>query len=193
LDDFTYSDISEGKNELDTSTLSTLVDPIVVKREYMFWLAQFSGTKLLNPTTGLTPWVNLPETWQGIDLIDGEEAIPPANPNSADAVGWSALQDYNTEPVGLDEFLRWQISTSYYGRNAGTQEALVEAVKRVLIDTKTVNYEILEPFDWTIRITTLKTETPDSSLVDIGGSVPEIVELLEPARPVGFKIIHSLA
>jgi hypothetical protein len=198
LDEFIYSDISEGKNELDTSTLSTLVDPIVVKREYMFWLAQFSGTKLLNPTTGLTPWANLPKlpkpgeeeettTWEALDLIDDDDV------DLEEAVIWQALQDYNTEPVGLDEFLRWQISTSYYGRNAGTQEALVEAVKRVLIDTKTVEYEVLEPFDWTIRITTLKTETPDSSLVDIGGSVAEIVELLEPARPAGFKIIHRLA
>jgi hypothetical protein len=183
---FIYQDISEGKNPADPSTLSTLVDPTVAPREYLFWLSQFSGTKIINPKTGFTPWVNLPDTWQGIDLIDEEES-------TEDAASWKAIQEFNTEPAGLEEFLRWQVSTGFYGVRAGTKEAIIDSVKRVLLGTKTVNYEVLEPFNWTVKITTLKSETPDSALLDIGDEVLEILDLIEPARPIGLRVIHELA
>jgi len=186
LDGFIYQDISEGRNPADPSTLSTLVDPTIAPREYLFWLSQFSGTKIINPKTGFTPWVNLPDTWQGIDLIDEEES-------TEDAASWKAIQEFNTEPAGLEEFLRWQVSTGFYGIRAGTKEAIIDSVKRVLLGTKTINYEVLEPFNWTVKITTLKSETPDSALLDVGDEVLEILELIEPARPIGLRVIHELA
>lgn len=184
LDDFIYSDISEGKDVADATTLSTLVEPTVVSRPYMEWLAQFNGTTLLNPTTGVTPWANLPTTWQGIDLIDSVD-------DAEDAAPWAQIQDYNTEPAGLEDFLRWQILTGFYGVNAGTQESIVEAVKRVLTDTQSV--VCTYPVDWTMNVETLISETPNTSTLAIGDEVPEILALIEKARPLGLKVQHTLA
>lgn len=186
LSSFIYADISEGKDESNTETLSQLVDPIAARRAYLPWLAQFSGTQIINPTTGFTPWANLPETWEGIDLLDADE--PPLD----EAVSWEVLQNFDTEPAGLEQFLRWQASTGYYGVNSGTKQAIIDAVKRVLTGTKTVGYEVISPFDWTIKIETQQSETPDSALLSIGDTVLEILELVEPTRPLGFKVIHEL-
>lgn len=180
---FVYQDISEGKNVNDTTTLSTLVDPSAVLRQYMFWLGQFSGTKLINPTTGLTPWENLPPTWDGLDLLDTVDD---------DLVAWETLESSATEPAGLVAFLRWQISTGYYGVNAGTLQAMIDAVKRVLTGTKDVEVIVTAPFDWTMTVQTIITETPDTSTLSVGASSPEMLELIEPTRPLGFKVIHEL-
>lgn len=185
INNFIYQDISEGKNDADAGTLSALVNPLIAPREYLFWLAQFSGTRIVNPKTGFTPWANLPDTWQEIDLIDSEES-------TEDAAPWRAIQEYNTEPAGLEEFLRWQVSNGFYGYRSGTKEALLKSVERVLLGNKTTQYEIVEPFNWTIKIKTLKSETPDAALLPVGSSVPEILELIEPARPLGFLVIHEL-
>jgi hypothetical protein len=185
INQFIYQDISEGKDTTDADTLSILVDPIAAKREYLPWLAQFSGTQIINPTTGFTPWENLPATWQQIDLIDAVDT-------PEDAAPWELIQSYNTQPAGLVEFLRWQASTGYYGVNSGTKEAIIESVKRVLVGTKTISYEIVDPFAWTIKLETLLSETPDTSLLGVGDSVDEIIELVEPSRPLGFKVLHEL-
>lgn len=182
---FIYQDISEGKDTSDVNTLSALVDPIAAKRDYLPWLAQFSGTQIINPTTGFTPWANLPSTWQQIDLIDAIDT-------PEDAAPWNAIQSYNTEPAGLEEFLRWQTATGYYGINAGTKEAIIESVERVLTGTKTINYEIVSPFSWTIKVETLLSETPDASLLSVGDSVDSIISLIESTRPLGFKVLHEL-
>jgi hypothetical protein len=184
LDDAIYSDISQGKNIADATTLSTLVDPLVAPRKNIFWLAQFSGTNIVNPTTGVTPWENLPATWQGIDDLDG---IPVTG---NDIAPWDVIQDSDPEPAGLDEFLRWQVQYGYYGVNAGSKEAITESVKRVLTETKEVTYTV--PSAWNILIETKKSETPDSSLIAIGEPVLGILELMEYTRPLGCVIAHEL-
>lgn len=185
VNSFIYEDIAERQNSQSFYNLSGLVDPLVAKREYLPWLGQFSGTQVINPTTGFTPWANIPQTWQDIDLIDFDDT-------TQDSVEWSVLQDYNTEPAGLEEFLRWQVGNGYYGIKAGTQESITKSVSRVLTGYQIVNYEVVQPFAWTIKVSTLKSETPDAATLDIGASVPEILELVEPARPLGFAVIHEL-
>jgi hypothetical protein len=184
LEDTIYADISEGKNSADVTTLSTLVDPIVAPRKNIFWLAQFSGTKIVNPTTGVTPWNNLPVTWQGIDDLDGID-VP-----DDDIAPWDVVQDSDPEPAGLDEFLRWQVQYGYYGINAGSKEAIIQSVKRVLTETKEVTYTT--PSAWNILVKTKKTETPDSSLIALGDPVLEVLELMEYTRPLGCVITHEL-
>jgi len=71
--DFRYRDTSEGYDDDDNETKSTLVDIDAVDPEYMPWLAQFVGIKLERLTAGTTPWGNLPPTWEGI-----HEDIDPA-------------------------------------------------------------------------------------------------------------------
>lgn len=64
--DFRYRDISEGYDETDDTTKSTLVDPDVAESEYLPWLAQFVGIQLPRIVGGSTPWGNLPPTWEQI-------------------------------------------------------------------------------------------------------------------------------
>jgi hypothetical protein len=184
LNDVIYSDISLGKDSSDATTLSTLVDPLVATRKHLFWLSQFSGTQIINPITGVTPWANLPGTWTGIDLLDGVDA--PLDESSP----WDVIQDSNTEPAGLDAFLRWQVQYGYYGVNAGSKNAIIESVKRVLSGTKQVTYSVTSP--WNIMVKTKVTETPDTSLLDVGDSVSSIIDLIEYTRPLGCVVSHEL-
>lgn len=181
---FQYVDISDGKDLTDENTLSLLVQPSRIPREYIFWVAQFTGTQLLNPTAGATPWANMPSTWEGIDLIDTVN-----DPN--DAVAWGSLQGYAPEIAGLDDFFRWQVASGYYGYAAGSIAAIREATKRVLGGTKTCtitkNY-LSSP--WKIRIQTKLSETPDATTV--GQSIDEILQLMEPARPLGVVLTHEI-
>ena len=64
--DFRYRDISEGRDDDDESTRSTLVDTDIVDPDYLPWLAQFVGIKLDRLAAGTTPWSNLPGTWEGM-------------------------------------------------------------------------------------------------------------------------------
>lgn len=73
--DFQYLTPSEGGanatdpnlSELDKLTLSQFVEPIVAKRKILPWLSQFVGVYLDNPTTGKTPWENIPPEWFPIE------------------------------------------------------------------------------------------------------------------------------
>lgn len=183
FNDIIYSDISLGKDTSDLNTLSTLVDPLAATRKHIFWLAQFTGTQIVNPTTGVTPWENLPSTWQGIDDLDSVAS-------TEDSAPWDVIQDSNPEPVGLDDFLRWQVQYGYYGINAGSRTAILESVKRVLTGTKEVTYSV--PSAWNILIETNISETPDASLLSAGDPVPSILELVEYTRPLGCVIAHEL-
>lgn len=185
IDSSIYLDISSGKDINDLNTLSTLVNPDVVLRKYTFWLAQFTGTSIINPTTGYTPWGNLPSTWEEIDQIDDDDPV------DEESVEWASLEDFNIEPAGLDEFLRWQIKYGFYGYAAGTREALEQSVKRVLTGNKTIGYTVTS-VPWEITIATLASETPDSAGVTLNTEMAEIVELLEPSRPLGVKVTHNL-
>ena len=183
ITDIMYADIAFGKDEEDPTTLSHLTEASVAPRAYLPWMAQFSGTQLINPTTGVTPWENLPPTWQGLDLLDG-------NDSAADATDWDIIQDSSIEPAGLDAFLKWQVSTGYYGINAGSTEAITESVKRVLSGTKSISVSTTTP--WTINIETLLSETPDTGLLALGDTPENVVALIEPTRPLGFIIDHIL-
>jgi hypothetical protein len=188
LTDIMYTDIAFGKDDNDPTTLSQLTDPSVAPREYIFWMAQFAGTKLINPTTGVTPWGNLPSTWQGIDMLDDADS-------EFDSSAWNIIQDSNPEPVGLDAFLEWQVSTGFYGVNAGSLESIKESVRRVLTGDKYVfafSGGASPGYQWTVFVQTRISETPDSALLSVNDSVPSILKLIEPARPLGVIITHQL-
>lgn len=181
---FQYNDISEGKDATDTETLSLLVDTDRAPREYMPWLAQFTGTKLLNPVAGGTPWANLPAGWDGIDAID-------TTVDANDSVAWGALQGFAPEIAGLDDFFQWQIETGYYGYAAGSIAAIREATKRVLTDTKTCTItKHYTGSPWKILIETKLLETPDATTV--GQSMDEMLQLMELSRPLGVSLTHAI-
>lgn len=92
------------------------------------------------------------------------------------AVSGTSYLDGTTE-----EFRIWQLQNSYFGRAAGTTQAIRESVKQVLTDGKTV-VVTADPANWQISITTLDAETPSDNAV---------VQAAELARPLGYEIVHS--
>jgi hypothetical protein len=94
------------------------------------------------------------------------------------------------------EYIKWQLSTSHYGRAAGTRGALIEAAGQALIFTKdetesTFSVSITPNYNgdrWSFLIRTLENETPDA---DVGEESAYVLAAVEPARPMGFKIFHT--
>lgn len=96
----------------------------------------------------------------------------------------------------IKDFIEWQLRTSYYGHAAGTRQAMIEAVRQVLIRTKddsqptrvvalTPNFGG-DPF--AIQIKTLTNETIDVS--SDGETSYIVLSSIEPSRPMGYKITH---
>ena len=93
-------------------------------------------------------------------------------------------------PEGIEAYARWQVETGYYGHNAGTIDAMVSAAQRALTGTKTVNYTVTQN---QIAFTTSQAETYGTVVGDIGTSNPFVLSLIEPAKPLGMLITHTLA
>lgn len=184
LDEINYVDISDGYDSADNLTKSVMVDPDVIARKYAFWVAQFVGTRLYSPTVSVTPWQNIPTTWQGIDEID---TVVDVN----DTVGWNALQSFKPELIGLDDYFRWQISTGYYGINAGSLQAVTESIKRILTGTKSVRVEA-NPSSWAVNVYTYKSETLGTDLLGTGDEVEASQIILKRCKPAGFFVRHYL-
>lgn len=102
---------------------------------------------------------------------------------------WIELEAFETDVTGIDEYLRWQVETGYYGVKAGSREAIIEATKQVLTGTKTVNvYSNWQGNPWVIKVYTKTAETPDG--VE-GVSSSRVLQAVERARPAGYQVIHE--
>lgn len=85
--------------------------------------------------------------------------------------------------IDLKAFEQAQLSPAIYGRGAGTQSAIRTAVKFVLTGTKSVVIsQRYEGDPWTIKITTLTSQSPSSEV---------ILAAVEEARPLGYAIVHE--
>jgi hypothetical protein len=104
-------------------------------------------------------------------------------------------ETYFNNPSLMRDFLEWQIRTSSFGRNAGTRQAMMEAVKQVLVRTKdgtssTFGVAITPRSDgdpFAINIQTLTNETIDASAGESSALVLQAVNL---AKPLGYKVTH---
>jgi len=93
------------------------------------------------------------------------------------------------------DFIEWQLSTSHYGRAAGSRESILEAAKQVLIKTKngaqsTKSVSLTPRFGgdpWAIRIQTIVNETIDA---EIGESSNIVLASIEQSRPMGYFVTH---
>jgi hypothetical protein len=92
-------------------------------------------------------------------------------------------------PAGIDSFARWQVETGYYGHNAGTVQSMVSAAQRNLTGTKEINYTMSSN---SVAFTTKQSETFGSVVGDIGSSNSVILSLIEPARPLGMLVTHTM-
>jgi hypothetical protein len=94
------------------------------------------------------------------------------------------------------DFVEWQLNNGYYGRSAGSREAMTEAAKQVLLYTKDGSQSTFsvavtprylgDPF--AIRVQTLANETPDAS----DGEESELVkQSVSWAKPMGYTVFYE--
>jgi hypothetical protein len=86
------------------------------------------------------------------------------------------------------ESIEWQLVNGYFGRNAGTSEAIRECAKQVLTGSK-VCYLVPGGSFFQINIYTIISETP--GVTSEGDESPEVLAITEKTRPMGFVITHS--
>lgn len=183
--DFAYLDIEEGfSSELD-NTKSKLVNSSIASLKTLIWLCKFNGTQ------PITRFTFSPETI-GDAFILNSSAL-----NSTDELRLTSVTALNPPALDIaaqETLLRWQLDTGYYGKNAGTKNALIEAAKLQLINNKevVVDYDYSsEPF--VINLQTKWFETIGATGAEMIGQSSEIVlESVERARPLGTKITHEL-
>jgi hypothetical protein len=184
---FEYLDISEGQESNDLDTLSTLINPQICDGDTLFWLAQFRGRPILvtyQPSTEGVGWEVFTLNGSLLTGLDPITGLPVGN----DVLGTDASASSQL-PSGIDAFARWQVETGYYGHNAGTLQAMISAIQRALTNQKIVNYTKSTN---QIAFTTSQAETFGTVVGDIGTSVPNIIALIEPARPLGMIVTHTL-
>lgn len=112
--------------------------------------------------------------------------------NISEADGSRHFSNYAEEK----NFIEWQLLSSYYGRGAGTRNALINSARQVLgiakDDTESTKSVSITPNyngdNWSFLVRTLENETPDASN---GESSHLVLAALEPARPMGYKIYHE--
>lgn len=115
-----------------------------------------------------------------------------AKKNIADSAGEPFFSSHGAERP----YLEWQLNTSSYGRAAGTRQALIEAAQQVLIfaddETQPTRSVSITPNyngnSWDFLVRTLSNETPDANA---GESSHLVLEAMEPARPMGYRIFHT--
>lgn len=171
---------------------SQLVDPQTADAAWLPWLASILGVRLVDPSTGYSSWADL-ET--AIDANNND--IPSWSewesvPDSADAgttVSWDEIEELSPDTLGIEDELRWQVETAYFGINAGTRMALKEACKHFLTGTKAVTVETQVGGDpWRMRLRTLLAETP--GVTAVGQESATVLEAIERAVPAGFQVSH---
>ncbi len=117
----------------------------------------------------------------------------------ANVVGNIQLADgtlYFNNPQSIREFLEWQLSSGFFGSNAGTRRAIIRAVQQVT--TRTVDGEQStqsvsvspryngDPF--ALHIQTLTNETVDA---DEGETSLAVMAIATLAKPAGFLLTHN--
>ena len=190
LGSYAYLDVAEGFDDADNSTKSYLVNPDVATFDALLWLCKFTGTK---PVTRYETSLDVITTpfELGDDLGSGSELDSDAG------LLLTGFSELNPPPLTLtaqEELLRWQLDYGFYGLNAGTLPAVISAAKRQLINTQTLNYNFdfdIEP--WVINFESFWYETYGSIGDEVIGESSELVlRATEYARPLGFKITHTM-
>ena len=176
---FTYVDLATGFDPAESETFSTLVDSNYCDGATLLWLAQFRGRQVLvtyEPSTEGASWVRFTLDDSVSGVLD-DIAVLGSNVND---IGL---------PGGIEAYARWQVDTGYYGHNAGTLEAMVSAIQRLLTGAGVVNYAVSAN---AIHFTTSWTETYGSVVGDIGSASLLLLQIVEPARPLGMIVTHEL-
>ena len=131
--------------------------------------------------------------WANSTLVDSEYADTEYQAWLAQFIGAKIVRSITVDNVELvddpDTFALWQLENAYFGREAGTREALTETVKQILTGNKVV-YVIPGGTSFTVNIYTLTDETP--GVVDPGDTSQEVLAFAELTRPLGFALNHEV-
>lgn len=88
------------------------------------------------------------------------------------------------------EFRRKQLSTRMYGFSAGTKSSIKNAARTVIGEDAAV---VITPNwnndQWSIMVRTVTASTPGVS--GSGQFSPEVYQVMEPAKPAGYTLLHS--
>ena len=181
---YTFFDISEGYTEGNTDLESSLVQTNNADLETLIWLAKFSGT------------VPITRFASSLETVTEPFILESSALDSADTLRVTSYSELN--PPAIDEedqkgLVKWQIDNGYYGINAGSDNALKESAKLMLIGTKTVSLEYdysTSPFE--INVVTRWDETFGGDVSLIGQSSPLVLEAVAKARPLGVLVTHEM-
>lgn len=101
----------------------------------------------------------------------------------------SVTSSASTEAIlNQENSVTWQLQNAYFGRNAGTLDAIRECAKQVLTGNKTV-YVFPGGQFFQINVYTLLSQTP--GVTDSGDTSPEVMAMLELTKPMGFVLNHE--
>jgi hypothetical protein len=102
---------------------------------------------------------------------------------------WIEIEAYDTSDANFIPGRRDLITTARTGLNAGSKQAILDAITPSLTGTKTINY-VTDPFSnpWLITIQTLTSETIGGVT---GAQSENIYRAVQPCRPLGFTITHE--
>lgn len=143
------------------------------------------------------------ETWARSALVDPDMVKSKYAAWLAQFTGNSIKKNLNNgsqlffqNELNVQEFIKWQLRSSHYGRAAGTREALINAARQVLIYTKdneptTLSVSLTPGYNndsWTFLVRTLTNETPDANA---GETSQLVLQAMEPARPMGYILLHT--
>lgn len=179
-----YIDISEGKVDSNLASLSTFVNSEVSELSTLIWLAKFSGTQ------PITRFNFSPETLGDAFVLES------SNLNSSNELRFTSYLELNPPALDVEaqkNLLRWQLDNGYYGKNAGTTDALIEATKLQLIDDKHVEVEYdysTNPYEITIKTRWYETLGAIGPEV-VGTSSNIVLESIEKAKPLATKVNHE--
>lgn len=133
--------------------------------------ASFRYSQLIDPVYVDSDYQNWLSYFNGAKLYKSITAS-----NSAEAID------------DADESITWQLTDGYFGRNAGTVEAIKECTKQVLTGNKIV-YVFSGGSFFQINVYTLLSETP--GVVSAGDTSPQVEAIIEKTKPMGFVLNHE--
>lgn len=190
LGKYAYLDIEQGYSDSDNTTKSTLVNPDVADFETLVWLCKFAGTKPVTRYESSLDTVLVP-------FILGDEISSGSLLDSDDGLLLTSYTELSPPVFTLAkqvELLSWQVDNGYYGINAGTLPAVIDAAKQQLTGEKSVVVEYdYETTPWVINLSSEWYETYGSTgEEDVGSSSKLVLGAIEYARPLGVKVNHTM-
>jgi hypothetical protein len=175
-----YLDSESDFDPNDSSTYSTLISAETAETlETLQWLSHFRGRELLvtyEPSTNGEEWT---------EFVLDESELDSTHVLASSAISSSGFSG------GTDGYFRWQVETGFYGHNAGTITAMISAIQLLLSETKTVSYTV-GTNEITFETKIGETFASDVLGLIVGDENPYILQVIEPARPLGMVIHHEL-